>query len=548
MNFTSLRLLCFYSRQHLVLITAEPTDEKHMIKKLGFSLLLLVFLLPGDLLAACASSITVNTGVTDNWEVECTSEHRAGSYAKYYTFTLTKSQSLIVDLESSANTYLFLLNGSGQTGAVIDEDDDSGTDDNSQISIRLTRGTYTIEATTFQPATTGEFIVSIDASDSLPGDCSSSISINTNVSGTWVAECESENRDDSYAKYYTFTLASSQEVTIDLESSTDTYLFLLNGSGQTGTVIAEDDDSGTGSDSQIVRNLSAGTYTVEATTYASQTTGTFTVSVNTAQAPPAGCSKLIGTNINEPGIWEADCTSTNRPGSYAKYYTFILTGSQEVTIDLTSPTDTYLFLLNRSGTVLSEDDDSGAGSNAQIVRTLSAGTYTVEATTFASATTGTFVVSVNTPPTCTDCPFQINSGLNDAWFNTATNGQGFTIIVFPEMKEMWVAWFTYDVERPPDDVNAILGDPGHRWLTAQGPYDEDTATLTIYVTEGGVFDSPVPATSTDPAGDGTLVIEFVDCTEALATYEITSLDISGVIPLERIVLDNVPLCEVLANP
>jgi hypothetical protein len=155
---------------------------------------------------------------------------------------------------------------------------------------------------------------------------------------------------------------------------------------------------------------------------------------------------------------------------------------------------------------------------------------------------------VNTPPTCTDCPFQINSGLNDAWFNTATDGQGFTIIVFPEMKEMWVAWFTYDVERPPEDVTAILGDPGHRWLTAQGPYDEDTATLTIYVTEGGVFDSPVPATSTDQDGDGTLVIEFVDCTEALATYEITSLDISGVIPLERIVLDNVPLCEVLANP
>ena len=50
------------------------------------------------------------------------------------------------------------------------------------------------------------------------------------------------------------------------------------------------------------------------------------------------------------------------------------------------------------------------------------------------------------------------------------------------------------------------------------------------------------------SGDGTLVIEFVDCTNALATYEITSLDISGVIPLERIVSDNVPLCLVLANP
>jgi hypothetical protein len=31
-------------------------------------------------------------------------------------------------------------------------------------------------------------------------------------------------------------------------------------------------------------------------------------------------------------------------------------------------------------------------------------------------------------------------------------------------------------------------------------------------------------------------------------YEITSLDISGEIPIQRIVPDNVPLCEALANP
>ena len=144
--------------------------------------------------------------------------------------------------------------------------------------------------------------------------------------------------------------------------------------------------------------------------------------------------------------------------------------------------------------------------------------------------------------------FQINPGLNDAWYNPATNGQGFLVTVFPDIEQMYVAWFTFDTERPPDGVTAELGDPGHRWLTAQGPYDGDSATLRIFVTEGGVFDAAQPPATTDPAGDGTLVIEFVDCTEALATYEITSLDISGVIPLERIVTDNVSLCEVLSNP
>jgi hypothetical protein len=65
------------------------------------------------------------------------------------------------------------------------------------------------------------------------------------------------------------------------------------------------------------------------------------------------------------------------------------------------------------------------------------------------------------------------------------------------------------------------------------------------VTEGGVFDAATPAASTDLAGDGTLTIEFAGCTEAMVTYAITSLGISGEIPIERIAASNVPLCESL---
>lgn len=144
--------------------------------------------------------------------------------------------------------------------------------------------------------------------------------------------------------------------------------------------------------------------------------------------------------------------------------------------------------------------------------------------------------------------FEINPGLNDAWYNPATNGQGFLIAVFPDIKQMFVAWFTFDTERPPEDVTAFLGEPGHRWLTAQGPYDGYTADLTIFVTEGGVFDSAEPAASADLDGDGTLTLEFADCENGLVTYEITSLGISGEIPIQRIVLDNVALCNELISP
>lgn len=142
-------------------------------------------------------------------------------------------------------------------------------------------------------------------------------------------------------------------------------------------------------------------------------------------------------------------------------------------------------------------------------------------------------------------PFEINAGLNDAWFNRATPGQGFLLTVFPDRKEMFLAWFTFDTQRPPEDAVALLGEPGHRWLTAQGPYDGDTAELTIFVTEGGEFDAIEPKATTDLEGDGTLTIQFADCNAGLVSYEITSLGISGEIPIERIVLDNVPLCESL---
>jgi len=140
-------------------------------------------------------------------------------------------------------------------------------------------------------------------------------------------------------------------------------------------------------------------------------------------------------------------------------------------------------------------------------------------------------------------PFLINGGLNDAWTNPETPGQGFFITVFPDIAKIFLAWFTYDTERPPQDVTSLLGDPGHRWLTAFGSYADNQAVLDIEVTQGGVFDAPNPATTQDL--NGTIILEFSDCNAGAVSYDITSIDRQGVIPIERIALDNVLLCESL---
>lgn len=142
-----------------------------------------------------------------------------------------------------------------------------------------------------------------------------------------------------------------------------------------------------------------------------------------------------------------------------------------------------------------------------------------------------------------DLPIQMNLGLNDAWYDPDLDGQGFLITVYPSVQTMFMALFTYDAVRPQPDITATLGEPGHRWLTAQGPYQGDSAELTIYLTEGGVFLDPLQESDWHP--DGTMRVQFIHCNEILIDYEIQSAGRSGSLRLQRIALDRVDLCESL---
>ena len=142
-----------------------------------------------------------------------------------------------------------------------------------------------------------------------------------------------------------------------------------------------------------------------------------------------------------------------------------------------------------------------------------------------------------------DSEFRINEGLNDTWYNPVTDGQGFFITVFPEIKMMFLSWFTYDTERPDESVPSNLGDPGHRWMTAFGPYDGSQAVLKIDITEGGVFNSGIPKPT--HKRDGTIKVDFTDCNTGVVSFNIPSIGQLSSVPIERIALDLVPLCEQL---
>ena len=131
----------------------------------------------------------------------------------------------------------------------------------------------------------------------------------------------------------------------------------------------------------------------------------------------------------------------------------------------------------------------------------------------------------------------INAGMDGAWFDPITSGQGFLIDSYPDPvggNFMFVAWFTYGDETA----------SGLRWLTTQGSFEGSIAEMDVIETTGGSFDDP-QLPSWKPVG--TMSIDFTDCSNAILTYVLTDDGVEGDIAIERAVPGAEALCEELAG-
>ena len=81
--------------------------------------------------------------------------------------------------------------------------------------------------------------------------------------------------------------------------------------------------------------------------------------------------------------------------SYVDVYEITLPAAATVQVDMASAEfDSYIGLFDATGLFLAEDDNSGGGNNAQIVRQLPAGKYRVWANTISGSTSGSYSVTV----------------------------------------------------------------------------------------------------------------------------------------------------------
>ena len=361
-------------------------------------------------------AITAATERRGSWANDCVSANRSGSYSRYYSFTLDQRTPVQIDLSSSQNPYLYLMRDVAN-GTIVSRDGDGGNGSNSLITRTLDAGIpYFVEVTTHDPGQTGDFMLAVTPSGGtpllLPGlQCMDDLGVLTGVAsstGTWASDCPANNRGDSYARYYSFELTQETQVTIDLASSLDTVVYLLDGAGTGGYVLdANDDVSGADSNSRIVATLPIGRYTVEATTFAAGVAGSFTLTVSGPGGGgpgPGGCEvvEIAADGSAVSGAWAEDCVSQTRAGSYARYYQFTLTDSANVSVVLESAAvETVLYLREGAGVTsgahvgFNDGEEDYNYRRAVIKQTLGAGNYTIEATTYSDGVTGSFTLTVS---------------------------------------------------------------------------------------------------------------------------------------------------------
>lgn len=232
--------------------------------------------------------------------------------------------------------------------------------------------------------------------------------------------------DDSYFNPYKFDGQAGQNVLIEMISDDlDSFLILLDPSGNP---LAQDDDSGGGTNSRVIATLPVnGTYTVLANTYSAGETGSYNLRaaltgagrISQNPTPPDAAPQPSPNRPTPPRVTPSPSPSAGSPvlqeqgtldssspilqedNSRYQDYSFQGSRGQRVTISMTSTEfDPYLILVDSSGRSLEQNDNrcdapTQQCRNAQITVTLpSDGTYTVIANAHDSSGQGSYTLTV----------------------------------------------------------------------------------------------------------------------------------------------------------
>ncbi len=197
-----------------------------------------------------------------------------GSYADRWRLVLTAETAIQIDMTSTEfDTYLLVQDADEQFVAA---DDDGGMGTNSRIFHLFDPGEYVILANGFDQSATGQYQLSLTSAANHP--CvtfAGMIAEGQTVTGS-LAAGDCQIFDETYVDRWRLEITTAASLQIDMMSTAfNAYLAVSDASG---TFVAEDDDSGEGTNARITRSFWPGIYTIWANSYA-PATGPYSLSV-----------------------------------------------------------------------------------------------------------------------------------------------------------------------------------------------------------------------------------------------------------------------------
>lgn len=115
--------------------------------------------------SACIERLADSTQVSGRWTTGCLSANSPDDgnayYARFYTFTLVAASDVTITLTAAKPPYIYLLEGVGRDGNFLQGAGDSSRTSQT-IAASLLAGSYTIEASTWNPNVTGDFTLTLD--------------------------------------------------------------------------------------------------------------------------------------------------------------------------------------------------------------------------------------------------------------------------------------------------------------------------------------------------------------------------------------------------
>ena len=190
--------------------------------------------------------------------------------------------------------------------------------------------------------------------------------------------------------WYRFLVPAAGVYTLETSGPTDVFMSLFGPNNQTD-LVTSDDDSGPESNSRIETQLSAGTYFIQMRHYQAGGTGPYGIAVksNIVNDPAPGLPEIL---VNGPAV-QGNISAANE----SDIYTFMVSAAVSHTIVTSGSTDTFVSLYgpNNQTSFVTQDDDSGPGTNSQIVRVLLPGQYFVRVRHYSPSGTGAYGISVS---------------------------------------------------------------------------------------------------------------------------------------------------------